>query len=128
MTELAEEFGTPAYLLDEADFRARARAWRDAFGPGADVYYAGKAFLCKAVVRWLHEEGLNLDVCSAGELAVALAAGMPAGRLALHGNNKSPEELELAVKAGVGHIVLDSFQEIDRLAAVARAHGCASRC
>lgn len=123
VTELAEEFGTPAYLLDEADFRARARAWRDAFGPGADVYYAGKAFLCKAVVRWLHEEGLNLDVCSAGELAVALAAGMPAGRLALHGNNKSPEELELAVKAGVGHIVLDSFQEIDRLAAVARAHG-----
>jgi diaminopimelate decarboxylase len=123
VTELAEDFGTPAFLLDEADFRARARAWRDAFGPGADVYYAGKAFLCRAVVRWLHEEGLNLDVCSAGELAVALAAGMPAAKLALHGNNKSVEELELAVKAGVGHIVLDSFQEIDRLAGVARAHG-----
>ncbi|GAA1967465.1 diaminopimelate decarboxylase [Kitasatospora viridis] len=123
VTDLAEQFGTPAYLLDEADFRVRARAWRDAFGPDADVYYAGKAFLSKAVVRWLHEEGLNLDVCSAGELAVALAGGMPPQRLALHGNNKSVEELEEAVKAGVGHIVLDSFQEIERLAAVARAQG-----
>ncbi|MFE9422839.1 diaminopimelate decarboxylase [Kitasatospora sp. NPDC006697] len=123
VTELAAEFGTPAYLLDEADFRARARAWREAFGTAADVYYAGKAFLSKAVVRWLHEEGLNLDVCSAGELAVALAGGMPPERLALHGNNKSAEELEQAVKAGVGHIVLDSFQEIERLAAAARAQG-----
>ncbi|MEV4613324.1 diaminopimelate decarboxylase [Kitasatospora sp. NPDC049258] len=120
---LAAEFGTPAYLLDEADFRARARAWRDAFGPGADVYYAGKAFLSKAVVRWLHEEGLNLDVCSSGELAVALAAGMPAERIALHGNNKAPAELEQAVKAGVGHIVVDSYQEIERLAEVAAGQG-----
>ncbi|MER8183723.1 diaminopimelate decarboxylase [Kitasatospora sp. NPDC094015] len=120
---LAAEFGTPAYVLDEADFRARARAWRDAFGPGADVYYAGKAFLSKAVVRWLHEEGLNLDVCSPGELAVALAAGMPAERIALHGNNKSAAELEQAVKAGVGHVVLDSYQEIERLAAIAAGQG-----
>ncbi|WP_371499143.1 diaminopimelate decarboxylase [Kitasatospora sp. NBC_00374] len=120
---LAAEFGTPAYILDEADFRARARAWRDAFGPGADVYYAGKAFLSKAVVRWLHEEGLNLDVCSAGELAVALAAGMPGERIALHGNNKSAAELEQAVKAGVGHIVLDSYQEIELLAAIAENQG-----
>ncbi|MER5864146.1 diaminopimelate decarboxylase [Kitasatospora sp. NPDC002040] len=120
---LAAEFGTPAYVMDEADFRARARAWRDAFGDGADVYYAGKAFLSKAIVRWLHEEGLNLDVCSAGELAVALAAGMPGERIALHGNNKSPDELEQAVKAGVGHIVVDSYQEIDRLAAIAAAQG-----
>ncbi|MFJ1704260.1 diaminopimelate decarboxylase [Kitasatospora sp. NPDC088346] len=120
---LAAEFGTPAYILDEADFRARARAWRDAFGPGADVYYAGKAFLSKAVVRWLHEEGLNLDVCSAGELAVALAAGMPGERIALHGNNKSAAELEQAVKAGVGHVVLDSYQEIELLAAVAERQG-----
>ena len=96
---LAEEFGTPAYILDEQDFRARCRAWRDAFGPGADVYYAGKAFLSRAVVRWLHEEGLNVDVCSGGELTVALSAGMPAEQIAFHGNNKSVAELESAVKA-----------------------------
>ncbi|MGW3072697.1 MULTISPECIES: diaminopimelate decarboxylase [unclassified Kitasatospora] len=120
---LAAEFGTPAYVLDEEDFRSRARAWRDAFGADADVYYAGKAFLSKAVVRWLHEEGLNLDVCSAGELAVALAAGMPPQRIALHGNNKSADELENAVKTGVGHIVLDSYEEIERLAAIAARQG-----
>ncbi|MET9613992.1 diaminopimelate decarboxylase [Kitasatospora indigofera] len=120
---LAADHGTPAYLLDEDDFRTRARAWRDAFGTDADVYYAGKAFLSKAVVRWLHEEGLNLDVCSQGELAVALAAGMPAERIALHGNNKSADELEHAVKVGVGHIVVDSYQEIDRLAAIAAGQG-----
>ncbi|MFF2543790.1 diaminopimelate decarboxylase [Kitasatospora sp. NPDC058063] len=120
---LAAEFGTPAYVLDEEDFRSRARAWRDAFGTGADVYYAGKAFLSKAVVRWLHEEGLNLDVCSAGELAVALAAGMPPRRIALHGNNKSADELEHAVKTGVGHIVVDSYDEIERLAAIAARQG-----
>ncbi|MEV7771471.1 diaminopimelate decarboxylase [Kitasatospora sp. NPDC086791] len=120
---LAAEFGTPAYVLDEEDFRSRARAWRDAFGTDADVYYAGKAFLSKAVVRWLHEEGLNLDVCSAGELAVALAAGMPPARIALHGNNKSVDELEHAVKTGVGHIVVDSYQEIEGLAAIAARQG-----
>ncbi|MFF2747648.1 diaminopimelate decarboxylase [Kitasatospora sp. NPDC058048] len=120
---LAAEFGTPAYVLDEEDFRSRARAWRDAFGTEADVYYAGKAFLSKAVVRWLHEEGLNLDVCSAGELAVALAAGMPPRRIALHGNNKSADELEHAVKTGVGHIVVDSYDEIERLAAIAARQG-----
>ncbi|MBV2151981.1 diaminopimelate decarboxylase [Kitasatospora sp. SUK 42] len=120
---LAAEFGTPAYVLDEEDFRSRARAWRDAFGAEADVYYAGKAFLSKAVVRWLHEEGLNLDVCSAGELAVALAAGMPPRRIALHGNNKSVDELEHAVKTGVGHIVVDSYEEIERLAAIAARQG-----
>ncbi|MEU9043456.1 MULTISPECIES: diaminopimelate decarboxylase [unclassified Kitasatospora] len=120
---LAAEFGTPAYVLDEEDFRSRARAWRDAFGTEADVYYAGKAFLSKAVVRWLHEEGLNLDVCSVGELAVALAAGMPPARIALHGNNKSADELEHAVKTGVGHIVVDSYEEIERLAAIAARQG-----
>ncbi|MCD0482938.1 diaminopimelate decarboxylase [Streptacidiphilus sp. ASG 303] len=120
---LAEEFGTPAYILDEDDFRARARAWREAFGEDADVYYAGKAFLCRAVVRWLHEEGLNLDVCSGGELAVALSAGMPAARIAFHGNNKSAHELEQAVAAGVGHVVVDSFEEIARLAFVADEQG-----
>ncbi|ARZ67876.1 diaminopimelate decarboxylase [Streptomyces sp. HU2014] len=123
VTRLAEEFGTPAYFLDEDDFRARCRAWRDAFGTEADVFYAGKAFLSRAVVRWLHEEGLNLDVCSAGELATALDAGMPAERIALHGNNKSVEEITRAVEAGVGRIVLDSFQEIVRVAHVAERLG-----
>ncbi|MFF7590024.1 diaminopimelate decarboxylase [Kitasatospora purpeofusca] len=123
VNRIAAEFGTPAYVMDEADFRSRARAWRDAFGTDADVYYAGKAFLSKAVVRWLHEEGLNLDVCSSGELAVALAAGMPPERIALHGNNKSVDELEHAVKTGVGHIVVDSYEEIERLAAVAGRQG-----
>jgi diaminopimelate decarboxylase len=124
---LAGEFGTPAYFLDEADFRARCRAWRAAFGQDADVFYAGKAFLSRAVVRWLHEEGLNLDVCSGTELAVALDAGMPADRIALHGNNKSTAEIERAVAAGVGRIVLDSFQEIVRVADVARRHGVRQR-
>ncbi|WP_327680695.1 diaminopimelate decarboxylase [Kitasatospora sp. NBC_00458] len=123
VNRIAAEYGTPVYVMDEADFRARAGAWRDAFGGDADVYYAGKAFLSKAVVRWLHEEGLNLDVCSPGELAVALAAGMPAERIALHGNNKSVHELEQAVKAGVGHVVVDSYEEIERLAAIAARQG-----
>ncbi|MEV8324855.1 diaminopimelate decarboxylase [Kitasatospora sp. NPDC056731] len=120
---LAAEFGTPAYVLDEDDFRARARAWRDAFGTEADVFYAGKAFLSKAIVRWLHEEGLNLDVCSSGELTVALAAGMPPQRIALHGNNKTADELEHAVKTGVGRIVVDSYEEIERLAAITARQG-----
>ncbi|MFD8921871.1 diaminopimelate decarboxylase [Streptomyces sp. NPDC059569] len=123
MTRLAEEFGTPAYFLDEADFRARCRAWADAFGKDADVFYAGKAFLSRAVVRWLDEEGLNLDVCSGGELATALAAGMPAERIAFHGNNKSVQEIERAVSVGVGRIVLDSFQEIVQVAHVAQRLG-----
>ncbi|MFD7220596.1 diaminopimelate decarboxylase [Streptomyces sp. NPDC059892] len=123
VTRLAEEFGTPAYFLDEADFRARCRAWADAFGEDADVFYAGKAFLSRAVVRWLDEEGLNLDVCSGGELATALAAGMPAERIAFHGNNKSVQEIERAVSAGVGRIVLDSFQEIVQVAHVAQRLG-----
>ncbi|WP_019544994.1 diaminopimelate decarboxylase [Streptomyces sulphureus] len=123
VSTLAEEFGTPGYFLDEEDFRARCRAWREAFGPDADVFYAGKAFLSRAVVRWLTEEGLHLDVCSGGELATALAGGMPAERIALHGNNKSEAEIERAVEAGVGRIVLDSFQEIARVAHAAERLG-----
>ncbi|MFJ4923401.1 diaminopimelate decarboxylase [Streptomyces sp. NPDC088725] len=123
VTRLAEEFGTPAYFLDETDFRARCRAWAAAFGRNADVFYAGKAFLSTAVVRWLNEEGLNLDVCSGGELATALAAGMPAERIAFHGNNKSAAEIERAVSAGVGRIVLDSFQEIVQVAHIATRLG-----
>ncbi|WP_329138180.1 diaminopimelate decarboxylase [Streptomyces sp. NBC_00670] len=117
---LAAQVGTPAYVLDEADFRARARAWRTAFGHDADVFYAGKAFLSRAVVRWLDEEGLNLDVCSGGELATALSAGLSPDRIAFHGNNKTPAEIRRAVEAGVGRIVLDSFQEIVRVAHIAR--------
>jgi len=124
--DLAAEYGTPAYVLDEDDFRARCRAWRDAF-EGADVYYAGKAFLCTAVARWIAQEGLSLDVCTGGELAVALAAGFPADRLLFHGNNKSVPELERAVAAGVGRIVVDSFDELVRLAAVAQAAGVRQR-
>lgn len=127
VTRLAEEFGTPAYFLDEADFRARCHAWRGAFGSDADVFYAGKAFLSRAVVRWLHEEGLNLDVCSGGVLATALAAGMPADRIAFHGNNKTEGEIERAIEAGVGRIVLDSFQEIVRVAHIADRLGIRQR-
>ncbi|HET8599535.1 MAG TPA: diaminopimelate decarboxylase [Segeticoccus sp.] len=122
--DLAARWGTPAYLLDEEDFRQRARAFRDAFAAafadsGADVFYAGKAFLCTAVARWVHEEGLCLDVCTGGELAVAVRAGVPGERIGLHGNNKSVEEIEAALRHGVGRIVLDSFDEIERVTEVA---------
>ena len=124
--DLATQFGTPAYVLDEDDFRGRCRTWHNAFA-GSDVYYAGKAFLCTAVARWVAEEGLSLDVCTGGELAVALAAGFPVERLLFHGNNKSVSELERAVAAGVGRIVVDSFDELVRLAAVAEAAGVRQR-
>jgi diaminopimelate decarboxylase len=119
---LVAEHGTPALFLDEADLRARARAYATGF-PNVDVYYAGKAFLCTAVAKWLSEEGLGLDVCSGGELAVALAAGFPSRRLALHGNNKSVAELERAVAARVDRVIVDSFAEIERLNAIAARHG-----
>ena len=129
VTRIAQEFGTPAYVVDEDDFRARARAFRDEVaapfagpdgsGPGLDVYYAGKAFLCSAVARWVAEEGLGLDVCSGGELAVAMAVGFPAARIGMHGNNKSVAEVRAALEYGVGRIVLDSYAEIERVAAVA---------
>ncbi|MCW2737913.1 diaminopimelate decarboxylase [Nocardioides sp.] len=122
LPELVREHGSPAYVLDEADFRARARAFRDAFS-SYDVYYAGKAFLCTTVVRWLAEEGLSLDVCSGGELLVAERAGFPMERIGFHGNNKSLRELERAVELGVGRIIVDSFDEIERLTAVARERG-----
>jgi diaminopimelate decarboxylase len=124
--DLAEEFGTPAYIFDEQDFRNRCRRFKRAFG-GADVFYAGKAFLCKAIVRIIAEEGLSLDVCTGGELAVALAAGMPPERIGLHGNNKSVSELRRAVDAGLGRIIVDSFDEIDRLIAIARETGTRPR-
>jgi diaminopimelate decarboxylase len=122
VTELADKHGTPAYLLDEEDFRARCRTFRTAFA-GADVFYAGKAFLCKAVVRIVQEEGLHLDICTGGELATALAAGMDPVRIGFHGNNKSVPELARALDAGVGRIIVDSFDEIARLTALARERG-----
>jgi diaminopimelate decarboxylase len=120
--DLAAEYGTPVYVLDEDDLRSRCRDFRAAF-PDADVYYAGKAFLCRAVVRMIAEEGLFLDVCTGGELATALSAGMDPARIGFHGNNKSAAELTRAVDAGVGRIIVDSFTEIDRLTALARERG-----
>jgi diaminopimelate decarboxylase len=128
--DLAAQYGTPLLVLDEDDLRARCRSWREAFDgwpSGADVAYAGKAFLCKAVAKVVQEEGLGLDVCTGGELAVALAAGFAADRLWFHGNNKSVAELERAVAAGVGTIVVDSFEEVVRLAAVAGRAGLRQR-
>ena len=114
VADLVAEHNTPAYVLDEADFRARAAAFRDAFASW-DVYYAGKAFLCTEVARWIAEEGLCLDVCSTGELTVALRAGFDPTRIGYHGNNKSVAELRRAVDVGIGRIIVDSFQEIERL-------------
>jgi diaminopimelate decarboxylase len=128
--DLAAEHGTPLLVLDEQDLRERCRAWREAFSgwpSGATVAYAGKAFLAKAVVRVIAEEGLGLDVCTGGELAVALAAGMPPGRIWMHGNNKSVDELTRAVAVGVGTVVVDSFEEVVRLGEIAAAAGVAQR-
>ena len=123
VTELAETYGTPLFVVDEDDFRSRCREMADAFGGGDNVNYAAKAFLCTEIARWVAEEGLCLDVASGGELAVALHAGFPAERIALHGNNKSVDELTAAVNAGIGYVVLDSMTEIDRLDAVAAHAG-----
>jgi diaminopimelate decarboxylase len=130
LTDLAAEFGTPLYVVDEAEVRARAVAVREAFGEafgavGASVhvYYAGKAFLCTTVARWVVEEGLRIDVASGGELAVAVAAGVDPALLGFHGNNKSLAEIDRAVALGVGAIVLDSVVEIDRVADAAERHG-----
>ena len=112
--DLAERHGTPLFVYDEAHLRARCREAAAAFGDG--VAYAAKAFLCLAMARLAHEEGLHLDVSTGGELHVALAAGVPADRLVLHGNNKSMAELRDARGIGVGRIVVDSFDELDRLA------------
>jgi diaminopimelate decarboxylase len=121
--ELAAEYGTPLFVLDEADFRSRCADFAAAFGDPGAVHYAAKTFLCMAVARWVAAEGLSLDVCSGGELAVALRAGFPAGRIAMHGNNKSTAELSAGVAAGVGTVVLDSFYEIARLDRIARDLG-----
>ncbi|MFT3872477.1 MAG: diaminopimelate decarboxylase [Nocardioides sp.] len=124
VADVVANVNTPAFLLDEEDFRARARAFRDAFA-GWTVFYAAKAFLCTAVARWVAEEGLSLDVASDGELTVALRAGFDPARIGYHGNNKTVTELRRAVDLGVGRIIVDSFAEIERLAMVAADIGLA---
>lgn len=122
--DVAAEFGTPLFVLDEEDLRARARRYRASYvqaGAGL-VYYAAKAFLTTAIARWVTDEGLGIDVASGGELEVAVRAGVAGDRLLMHGNNKSMAEIEAAVAAGVGRIVIDSFDDIVRIAdAAARA-------
>jgi diaminopimelate decarboxylase len=121
--DLAGRYGTPAFVLDEEDFRGRCRDFSRAFGEQAAVFYAAKAFCCRAVLRWVAEEGLGVDVCTGGELEVALAAGMDPAMITLHGSNKLLAELERAVAVGVGHVVVDSFEEIARLAYVTEERG-----
>jgi len=130
VTSLQAQFGTPLYVLDESEVRSRARRVRAAFagaaerrGTHARVYYAGKAFLSTEIVRWVTGEGLGVDVATAGELAVALAAGADPARVGMHGNNKSVAELTRAVEVGVGSVILDSPIELERLAAVAERRG-----
>ncbi len=119
---LMAELSSPLYVIDEADFRARAAHFAQEF-TGWGVYYASKSFLCRAVARWIEQAGLGLDVCSANELAVALAVGFPPERIGLHGNNKPESELVTAIQAGVGHIIVDCFEEITRLESLAGALG-----
>jgi len=124
--DLVAEHGTPVFLLDEADLRRRCRDYREAFGV-ALVFYAAKAFLCTSVARWVEEEGLGLDVCTGGELAVAVRARFPGERILLHGNNKSLVELSAAIDAGVGRVVVDSLAEIERLSRLSQERGVIQR-
>ncbi|BAX94116.1 diaminopimelate decarboxylase [Mycobacterium shigaense] len=119
LTDIADEFHTPTYVVDETDFRRRARRYRKTLR-GVEVVYAGKSLLTTAVARWASEEGLGIDVCSSGELAVALAGGVRPARIVMHGNAKSPEELREALRVGVGRVVVDSCIEIAYLAGLAR--------
>jgi diaminopimelate decarboxylase len=131
-TDLAAEFGTPLYVVDEADFLARAKDWKaaleSAFGTQAGtVYYAAKSFVAKEIVRWVDLVGIGLDVCTGGELAVAQSVGFAAARIEMHGNNKSDSEIRSGIELGVGVIVIDSFDEIDRVAIIAQELGRVQR-
>lgn len=133
-TTLAQTYGTPVLVIDEDEVRTRARAFRHAFdraaaanGTTAQVYYAGKAFLCTTVARWVVDEGLRVDVCTGGELEVALAAGVAPASIGFHGNNKSTAELERAVAVGVGSIIVDSDIEIERLSEITARTGAVQR-
>ena len=123
---LVKEYGSPLFVIDEADFFLRANAWKSALNEsfqGGKLYYAAKSFISIEIAKWLIELDVNLDVCTGGELAVALAANFPTERIEFHGNNKSVAEIEMAVSAGVGTIVIDSFIEIERIAQVAKSAG-----
>ncbi|GAA4087935.1 diaminopimelate decarboxylase [Streptomyces shaanxiensis] len=122
LAEVADRFGTPVYVIDEDEVRERCRTYRHVF-PDADILYAAKAFLCRAMVHWVDEEGLGLDVCSAGELELAVTTGFPPENIVLHGNAKSPRDLDTALRLGVGRIVIDSPSEIARLAAAVGPDG-----
>ena len=126
--QLAKEFGTPAFFLDEDAYRSRALAWHNGlqseFGPNAGtIYYAAKSFICTAVAQWIAEIGIGIDVCTGGELAAALAGGIDPQKIEVHGNNKSVAEIDRAVSVGVKTIVMDSLFEIERVAAAAKKHG-----
>jgi diaminopimelate decarboxylase len=130
--DLAKEFGTPTFFIDEADFRARALAWnealKEAFGDKAGtVYYASKAFSCTEVARWIKDLGIGIDVSTGGEMAVALAGGIDPKKIEVHGNNKSIAEIEKAISVGVETIVIDSMYEIDRVAGAAAKAGKVQR-
>jgi diaminopimelate decarboxylase len=118
MSRVAAMFGTPCYVIDEADIRHRCRQYRAAL-PEMEIAYASKALLTRAVAHWMDEEGLSLDVCSAGELAIARSVGFPAERIIVHGNAKTPEDLKAVLGYRVGRIVIDTFDEIDQLASLA---------
>ncbi|MEX0769042.1 MAG: diaminopimelate decarboxylase, partial [Microthrixaceae bacterium] len=118
--ELARTYGTPLFVYDEAHLRARCAEAISVFGPGGAIY-ATKAFLCRAMARLAYEEGMRLDVATSGEMFVALQAGVPPEALEFHGNNKSMEELEQALQAGVGRIVVDSFDELARIESLVAA-------
>ena len=122
VTDLAAEFGTPLWVVDEADLRTRCRDYRAAF-PGVDVGYASKAWCAVGILRIVAEEGLSVDVASAGELHTAHVAGVPLDRVIFHGNNKSPSEIEMAADLRVGRVVADSMAELDRLEAAGAARG-----
>jgi diaminopimelate decarboxylase len=123
---IVKEFGSPIFVLDEADFYLRTKAWKTAleqsFG-GGQLYYAAKSFICVEVARWLKELKVGLDVCTQGELATALAADFPAADIEFHGNNKSEAEISFAIKSSVGTIVIDSFDELSRVAKIANQEG-----
>jgi len=124
---LVEQYGSPLYVCDADDVRARCREYMEAFGADARVFYAAKAFCSRAMLRWVSAEGLGVDVCTGGELEVALSADVPPDMITLHGNNKSLDELTRAVSAGVGHIVVDSFEEIARVAFAADSQSARAR-
>ena len=123
LSEIAAEYGTPVVVIDEDDFRSRCRDMAAAFLAPGNVHYASKAFLTRRVARWVDEEGLALDVASENELRIALAADFPPERITVHGNNKSDEFLRLCVESKVGHVVIDSHQELAQLEAVAKRAG-----